>query len=69
MAKLRVEENGLKNIASQAIEIIQPTRSLAEIINQNISDCLQKNLRKAKLEIFYEEYCNFCNMKGFDELL
>ena len=63
------EENGLKNIASKAIEYVQPTQSLAEIINQNISDCLQNNLRKAKLESFYDEYCNICKMKGFDELL
>ncbi len=42
---------------------------IAETINQNISNYLQKNLRKAKLESFYQEYINLCISKGFDELL
>lgn len=62
-------ENRFKSIASQAIEYVQPTQSLAENINQNISDYLQKNLSKANLESFYQEYSNYCNRKGFYELL
>ncbi|MGK7935444.1 MAG: lecithin retinol acyltransferase family protein [Xenococcaceae cyanobacterium] len=63
------EENRLKNLASIPISYIQPTQSLAENINQNISDWLQNNLKKAKLESFDDEYRHLCSIKGFDELL
>lgn len=63
------EENRFKKIASKIIEYKQPTQSSAEIINQNISNCLQSNLKKAKLIHFKEEYSKLCKTKGFDELI